>query len=211
MFSPISDDELGGLIQSGRTTRFRAGSQVLSPGMPAECFYVILTGKVKLYQLSPKGDEQILHLYGPGATFGEAAMWSGGEYPAHAEALTETTLLAIARSALSNAITRRPELALEMMAGMASKLREFNALIEQLSLREVPARLARALLTMAEETGSDTVQLSQSKRELAAQLGTVAETLSRAFARLRKAGLIEVDGARITLLDRDGLTDLAES
>ena len=211
LFSSISEKDLHHLARACRTARFRAGAQILAAGSPAECFFVILKGKIKIYQLSAKGDEQILHLYGPGCSFGEAAMWAGTGYPAHAEALADTTLLLVTRGVLRQAIVHRPELALEMLAGMSIKLREFTQLIEQLSLREVPARLASALLTMADEGGSPTVRLAQSKRELAAQLGTVPETLSRALAKLKKAGLIEVAGATITILDGEGLADQAES
>ena len=211
LFSTLAEADLRSLLGDCRTRRVAAGEQIFSPEDEAECFYVILQGKVKLYQLSPRGDEQILHLYGPGHTFGEAAMWAGINYPAHAEAVGATTLLGINRTELAAAVARDPELALQMIAAMSAKLREFNQLIEQLSLKEVPARLAAVLLRMSQEAGSDTIHLPQAKRELAAQIGTVAETLSRAFGKLRKAGLIEVNGAEITILDPDGLEELAES
>ena len=105
----------------------------------------------------------------------------------------------------------RADLAMDMMAGMSAKLREFNQLIEQLALKEVPARLANILLDLPARPGTDTVVLKQTKRELAAQIGTVAETLSRALKKLRDMGLIEVDGSQITILDAEGLAELAES
>ena len=97
------------------------------------------------------------------------------------------------------------------MAGLSAKLHEFNRLIEELSLKEVPARLAGALLRMAAESGGSTIRLKQTKRELAAQIGTVAETLSRALAKLKDAGLIDVRGRQIAILDTDGLASLAEN
>jgi len=172
---------------------------------------VILDGRVKVYKLSARGDEQILHLYGPGETFGEAAMWSGGHFPAHAEAVDHCRLLIVSRETLRRAITRQPDLAMGMMAGLSAKLREFNALIEDLSLREVPARLARVLLAEADAAGGATFRLPQTKRHLAAQIGTVAETLSRALGKLRKQGLIDVSGSTITILDADALAELAEN
>ena len=98
-----------------------------------------------------------------------------------------------------------------MLAGMSAKLREFNQLIEQLSLKEVPARLADILLRLPAKPGTDTVVLKQTKRELAAQIGTVPETLSRAFRKLTDQGLIEVKASKITILDSKRLADLAES
>ncbi|MCD4824404.1 MAG: Crp/Fnr family transcriptional regulator [Phycisphaerae bacterium] len=169
LFSAMDDSGLERLLGACPTRIFPAGSRVLSPLEWAENFYIILAGKVKIYQLSPKGDEQILHLYGPGHTFGEAAMWAGIRYPAYAEVLTETILLSITRKTLKNLIEGNAELAMAMLAGMSSKLREFNLLIEKLALKEVPARLAGVLLELSEQTGGNTIRLKQTKRELAAQ------------------------------------------
>jgi CRP/FNR family transcriptional regulator len=210
LLSHLSDDEIRALLDVCLTEHLPAGSQVFSPHQPAESFYVILQGRAKVYKLSPKGDEQILHLYGPGNTFGEAAMWAGIHYPAHAEILADATLLVVRRSILKQLITRNPEIAMAMMAGMSAKLREFNQLIEQLSLREVPARLANVLLELPAEPGTDTVVLKQTKRELAGQIGTIPETLSRALKKLSDSGLIQVNGPEITILDPDGLAELAD-
>ena len=211
LFSALDGAALGELLTACLTRRLEARSQVLCPLQRAERFYVILAGKVKVYKLSAKGDEQILHLYGPGQTFGEAAMWAGGYYPAHAETLAETTLLLVSRNALKGLIDRNPDLAMGMLAGMSAKLREFNQLIEQLSLKEVPARLANVLLELPAKPGTNTVVLKQTKRELAAQIGTIAETLSRALRKLKTSGLIEVNGSEITILDPSALADLADN
>jgi len=210
LLSHLGDDEVRALLDVCLTEHLPAGSQVFSPLEQADSFHVILQGRAKVYKLSPRGDEQILHLYGPGNTFGEAAMWAGIHYPAHAEVLTDTTLLVVKRSVLKQLITRNPEMAMAMLAGMSAKLREFNQLIEQLSLREVPARLANILLELPARGGTDTVVLKQSKRQLAAQIGTIAETLSRALKKLSDSGLIEVNGPEITILDPDGLAELAD-
>ena len=210
LLSRLGDDEIRALLDASLTEHLPAGSQVFSPLDQADSFYVILKGRAKVYKISPKGDEQILHIYGPGKTFGEAAMWAGINYPAHAEVLEETTLLVVRRLVLKQLITGNPETAMAMMAGMSTKLREFNQLIEQLSLREVPARLANVLLELPARAGTDTVVLKQSKRQLAAQIGTIAETLSRALKKLSASGFIEVNGPEITILDPDGLAELAD-
>ena len=210
LFSALDDAVLVELLAACLTRRLGPRSQVLSPLRQADSFFVILTGKVKVYKLSPRGDEQILHIYGPGQTFGEAAMWAGGCYPAFAETLAETTLLIVTRKVLKGMLARNSDLAIGMMAGMSAKLREFNQLIEQLSLKEVPARLANILLQLPARPGTNTVVLKQTKRELAAQIGTIAETLSRALKKLKAAGLIDVNGAEITLLDPDALAELAD-
>ena len=210
LLSHLDDEEVRALLDACVTQHLSAGSQVFSPNQPADSFYVILQGRAKVYKISPKGDEQILHLYGPGNTFGEAAMWARIRYPAHAEVLENSTLLVVNRSVLKRLITDNPEIAMAMLAGMSAKLREFNRLIEQLSLKEVPARLANALLELPAKPGTDIVVLKQTKRELAGQIGTIAETLSRALKKLSNAGLIEVNGPEITILDPEGLAELAD-
>lgn len=210
MFTELDDAAMGRVLQAGRVTTLPAERFVFRADRPADRFYAVAAGRVKIFKLSMRGDEQILHLYGPGETFGEAAMWAGRTYPAHAVVVEDATLLSITREALLRLLTDGPDLAMGMLAGMSRKLREFAALIEQLSLKEVPARLATVLLDLAARQGSDAVRLPQTKRQLAAQIGTAAETLSRALGRLREAGAIDVQGGDIRLLDRDALRRIAE-
>jgi len=210
LFSALDDAAVEAVLRSCHTIRRPAGTVIFSPAEPAERFFVVLAGRVKLYKLSGRGDEQVLHMYGPGNAFAEAAVLARGAYPAFAEAAEDVTLLAVGRTELRRAIEANPELAMAMLAGLSAKLREFNQLIEELSLKEVPARLASVLLRLAGPDGR-TVQLRQTKRELAGQIGTVAPTLSRALKKLGDGGLIDVRGARITILDVAGLMKLAEN
>ena len=211
LFSALDDAAVEKLLLRCHRIRRAAGTVLFGPTEAAERFFVVLAGRVKLYKLSAKGDEQILHLYGSGNCFGEAAVLVGRRYPAFAEVTEDATLLSVGRKELREAIEANPELAMGMLAGMSIKLREFNRLIEDLSLKEVPARLAGALLRMARDAGSRTFRLQQTKRELAGQIGTAAETLSRALGKLKAAGLVEVRGSQITILDPDGLADAAGS
>lgn len=210
-FSALEDRPLRELLSRCTQVRVREGARIFRSSEPARSLYLILTGRVKLYQISPKGDEQILHMYGPGNTFGEAAVWAGIRYPAHAETLVESTLLEIPRAVLSEYIRNDPDLAFGMLSGMSRKLMEFNTLIEQLSLKDVPSRLAGVLLRLSEESGSDSFRLEQTKKELASQIGTISETLSRTLRKMKKEELILVDGDRISILNRSGLEELAES
>ena len=210
LFSALSDHDLAGLLAACLTRLCGQGQMIFTSSETADKFYVVLAGRVKVYKLSPRGDEQILHLYGPGETFGEAAMWSQVHYPAHAQAIEESTLLIVPRRTLRQAIAGNTDLAIGMFVGLSGKLREFNQLIEQLSLKDVPSRIAMAFLTQAHKAGSRTFRLSQTKRELAGQIGTVPETLSRGLAKLRAERLIEVKGAEVTILDEDGLRAVAE-
>ncbi len=209
VFSQLDDRTLRAFVEQCNTIRVKAGAQVLRPSQPADRFFAVHSGQVKIYKLSPRGDEQILHLYGPGETFGEAAMWAKIDFPAHAEAVEDTRLLVVPRETLRRALSANAELAMGMLAGLSAKLREFNLLIERLSLMEVPARLAGTLLQLAQKTGSPSFRLPQSKRELAAQIGTVPETLSRTLAKMKKQGVILVKGSQIRVLDMDALRQLA--
>ncbi len=208
VFSDVDAATLGTLVDNCLTLSYDKGRQIISPGAAADRFFVVLRGQVKIYKSSPRGNEQTLHVYGPGQTFGEAAMWSGGRFPAQAQAIERTVLMVVTRDTLKRNIVRTPELALGMMAGMSAKLREFNLLIEQLSLKEVPQRLAAMLLEQAEAAGSPRITLSQSKREIASRIGAVPETLSRALAKLKARRLIQVKGSQVVILDVQGLRDL---
>jgi len=115
------------------------------------------------------------------------------------------------RAAFVDLVASNPSLALNMLAVMSKKLRQFTLQIENLSLKEMPARLASYLIFLAEEQAADdVVTLNISKGQLASILGTIPETLSRIFAKLSGQQLIRVEGKKITLLDRIGLEDLAE-
>jgi len=210
MFSALSDQAVGDLLESCEIRDYRAGARVFGPSQKADRFFLVLAGQVKIFKLSAKGDEQILHLYGPGETFGEAAMWGRGNYPAWADVTSDATLLAVTLQVLRRSIRDNAELAMGMLAGLSAKLREFNQLIEQLSLKEVPARLAGLLLVESRRAGSWKFRLRQTKRQLAAQLGTIPETLSRALGKMKAAGLIDVSGSKITLLKIDALEELAD-
>jgi len=211
MFSALSDAAVKSLASRCRVRTFARGQMIFSPSQAAGAFFVVLSGRVKVFMLSPRGEEQILHLYGPGATFGEAAMLAGIDYPAHAEPVSDARLMVVTREVLREAMAANPDLAMGMLAGLSGKLREFNRLIEDLSLKEVPARLAGALLKMRRSSGADCFRLPATKRELAAQIGTVAETLSRALGKLKSEGLVRVKGSEVTLLDVPGLKALAKN
>ncbi len=209
MFASLGGPTIDWLVGRCRTRTCKAGDLIFAEEGDAEQFFVVLAGRVVVYKLSPAGDRQILHMYGPGQTFAEAAVLAGGVYPAHAEAAEEVRLLAVPGRVVREAVEREPRLALGMLAGMAAKLHEFATLIEALSLKEVPARVAGALLEEADRAGGDRFRLPGTKGELAAQLGTAAETLSRALTKLGHAGVISVKGREISIRDRTRLEQLA--
>ena len=211
LFSGLPDDQLNAIRKIAVEKQFSKGQTIFSEGDETKGFFVVVAGRVKIYKVSSEGKEQILHIFETGQSFGEVTVFTGQQMPANAQTLAKTRLLFFPRSAFVDLITANPSLALNLLAIMSKKLRQFAAQIENLSLKEIPARLASYLIYLVEEQGTeDTVTLNISKGQLASLLGTIPETLSRIFAKLSGQNLIRVEGPRIALLDRRGIEDLAE-
>jgi CRP-like cAMP-binding protein len=186
------------------------GQAIFAEGDEANGFYIVAEGKVKVYKVSAEGKEQILHIFGPGNPFGEVPMFTGEQFPASAQCLTASRLLFVPRTDFVEMIAANPSLALNMLAVLSLRLRQFTVQIENLSLKEVPGRLASYLMLLSvEKDPAGWVDLPISKGQLASLLGTIPETLSRILARMTDQGLIGVEGRRIQLLDLVALEALA--
>jgi CRP-like cAMP-binding protein len=211
LFNGLPADQLNAIRHIALEKQFSKGQTIFSEGDETKGFFVVVTGRVKVYKVSSEGKEQILHIFEAGQSFGEVTVFTGRQLPANAEALAKSRLLFFPRSAFVNLVSNNPFLALNMLAIMSKKLRQFAAQIENLSLKEIPARLASYLIYLAnEQQTAAAVNLNVSKGQLASLLGTIPETLSRIFAKLSAQQLIRVEGSRIWLLNRQGLEDLAE-
>lgn len=207
----LSEDNFDKLRQIMVDKVYPKGGIIFNEGDDADGFYVVADGRVKIHKVSLDGKEHILHIYGPGNPFGEVPMFSGQRFPANAMALVKSRVLYFPRSAFVRLITENPSLSLNMLAVLSRKLREFTIQIENLSLKEVPGRLASYLIYLNREQGRpEKMKLNVSKGQLASLLGTIPETLSRIFARMSAQNLIEVNGAEIKIIDDGGLHDLAE-
>lgn len=191
--------------------RYQAGEAIFAEGDPGSGFHVVVDGRVKIFKLSPEGKEQILHIWGRGEPFGEVAALEGRPYPAHAVALEVTSTASISRAGLNELMQRSPDFAIELLATLARRLREFAQQVESLSLREVPGRLAAYLLLLDERSGgTGRMELDLAKGQLANLLGTTPETLSRILSRLVREGFLAPAGRHgYELRDLDGLGDLA--
>lgn len=201
-------EALAGIVTEQKCDR---GRIIFSEGDEGTGFYIIVRGRIKVFKISAEGREQILHIVGPGEPFGEVPVFAGREFPAHAEALQPARLLFFPRRAFVRLIRDNPDLALNMLAVLAERLRRFAAMVEDLSLKEVPGRLAAYLLFLSErQEGAVELELDIRKGQLASLLGTIPETLSRILNRMGKEGVIEMRGARIRLLDLERLQDLAD-
>ena len=211
IFDGLPEDQIVAIKKIAVEKKINKSETIFTEGDEGRGFYVILSGRVKVYKVSSEGKEQILHIFGPGQPFGEVSVFAGQRFPANAQALDLSRILFFSRAAIVDLIAANPSLALNMLAVMSKKLRQFAAQIENLSLKEIPARLASYLIYLAKEQArDDVITLSISKGQLASVLGTIPETLSRIFSKLTGQELIRVDGKKIFLLDRGALEDLAE-
>lgn len=211
LFKGLGEEELGELAMILVDQEMKRNQPIFSEGEKATGLYIVASGSVKIYKLSFDGKEQILHILGAGEPFAEVAVFAGTTYPASAITMEKSRIFFIPRQAFLELIAGYPSVAMAMLATLSLRLRQFAGMIEALSLKEVPGRLATHLLLLSDQNkGAAQVELAIAKTQLAAYLGTIPETLSRIFARLNKAGYIASEGAVITLLDREGLQDLAE-
>ncbi len=210
LFAGTTPEDLGSLERISRVRLCERGELLFSDGENALGFYIVGSGKVKIYKLSPDGKERILHIVHPGGTFAEAAIFGNGKYPAYAEPLEKSQLIFFPKREFLQLLHENSQLAINMIAGLSRFLRQFAMQIEELTFKDVPARLARYILELAGEEAIR-VDLPIAKSQLASNLGTVSETLSRTFRKLSDDALIEVNGRSIAILDRDRLEDLALS
>ncbi len=181
-----------------------AGETLFRQDAEACGFFVLVSGALHVYRTGMDGRQQILHVFKEtGDVCGEVPVFEGSTYPAAADAITDVRLLYLPRAGFLTLTRRHPEILLGMLAELSKRLRRFVGLIDDLSLKDVYARLAKHLLDAS--GGQDRFRLTSSKAMLASQLGTIAETVSRVLRRLQQEGLIEVEGRNIRILDRDGL------
>ncbi len=212
LFGGLPRDQLEEIRKIIVPRTFEKDAAIFFEGDEGNGFYIIAQGRVKVFKLSFDGKEHILHILGPGEPFGEVPVFSGRPFPANALALVKSTLLFLPRKGFIELITANPSLSLNMFAVLSMRLREFTVQIENLSLKEAPERVASYLLYQSREQGHmEYVELRISKKQLAAMLGTTPETLSRVFAKMSAQGLIQVEGRRIDILDREGLEPESQS
>ena len=211
LFTGLSLLQLDTVARIVSDRKFKKGELVFSEGDDGIGFYIVISGKVKVFKVSPDGKEQIMHIFGPGQPFAEVPVFEGTRYPANAEAMAPCRLFFFPKKAFVSLIQENPSLAMNMLASLSQRLKQFSHLIESLSLKEVPGRLASYILYLSDKEGSiDEIDLDIAKSQLASLLGTIPETLSRIFSRMANRELVRINGPKIAILDRTGLEDLAE-
>jgi CRP/FNR family transcriptional regulator len=211
LFQGLDPENFREIIAIGERRTVQKGEMIFTEGDLCNGFYVVETGKIKVFKISFNGKEQILHIYGHGKPFGEVPVFTGRRFPASSVAVTNATLIFFPRKRFVDLISTHPGLALNMLAVLSMRLKEFTVMVENLALKEVPARLASYLMvSFREQDNLGPVNLPVSKTQLAGILGTTPETISRVLARLTNEGLIKVENRLITIVDPDGLAEIAE-
>jgi CRP-like cAMP-binding protein len=214
LFSGLEEEDLKRIRTIALPKQVVKKGILFSEGEEAKGFYVILSGKVKLFKISPEGKEQTLHIVSAPDAFAEAALFLEGKYPAFAEALSDSQLLFFPRREFIQLIERNPQLSINMIVSLSLFLKRFASLIEELSLKEVSARIAKYVIdlsTRGAKEGKDLkeVELDLSKTQLALKLGTISETLSRTLGKMKAKRIIDVQKNRILILNRGALEELA--
>jgi len=210
LFASLTDKEMEALAGRVSNRRFERGALLFSEGEPCTGLFLVASGKIRIFKLSAAGREQVLAVEGPGSSFAELPVFDGGNYPASASALEDAEVLFISRKDFQNFCREHPDVALKVIAVVGSRLRRLVGIIEELSFTTVRQRLIALILRLAQASGTPSkegvrVELTKTHQDLAAELGTVRELVSRNLSRLQAEGFLDVDGRRIVVKDVEGL------
>jgi CRP/FNR family transcriptional regulator len=216
LFAGLSQPELQMLATRTVRKLFSAGESLFSEGEPCSGLHIITRGKVRIFKTSVGGREQVLALNGPGESVAELPVFDGGPYPASAIAIEDAEIAFISRRDFHAFCIEHPEVALKVLSVVGARLRRLVGIIEELSFTTIRQRLISVLVKLAQSEGKKTergieFQLPATHQELANQLGTVRELVSRNLMRLQAEGLLDVDARHIVLKDLKSLNSLLES
>ena len=204
IFSGLTEVELNFLAQHAVPRRYTAGEMVFSEGEPCSGLYVVESGHIRIFKSSAGGREQVLSVDGPGSSVAELPVFDGGNYPASVAAVEDATLLFVSKQDFQALCLTHPQVALKVLRVVGARLRRLVGIIEELSFTTVRHRLASFLLRLAQKEGKQArggveVILPASNQELAAQIGTVRELVSRNLSRFQSEGLIQIEGRNVII------------
>ncbi|HEX9253131.1 MAG TPA: Crp/Fnr family transcriptional regulator [Ignavibacteriaceae bacterium] len=214
LFSELSIEHLRKISSFSKIKSFNKHDRIFNEDDYYMGFYILLKGTVKVYKISSKGKESVVHIVKPLTAFADIPLFEGGNYPVSAEAIEESLTLFIPKEKFLELIYKEPEISLKMLAGFAKRLKSLINQLEDLSSKEVPNRLAKYILKEIKITGTEKlpepfVKLSIPKSTIASYIGTITETLSRSFKKLQDEGIIRVNGKKIFINDMKRLKELA--
>ena len=210
LFSALDAEAAAALRASMTEKRVPRSGVIFSEGEPGDRMYVILDGKVKLGQTSPDGRESLLAVLGPGEVFGELSLFDPGPRTATATAVTDTVVVGLGHADLRPWLTGRPEVAEALLQALAQRLRRTNEALADLVFSDVPGRVAKQLLELADKFGQPgpngvLVHHDLTQEELAQLVGASRETVNKALADFTQRGWIEVDQRQVLLMDMERL------
>mgnify|MGYP000734194281 CR=1 FL=1 len=211
IFHGLSAEDLASIAAAVVVKPLEKGEYLFRESQPSQGFYIVQAGAVNVHRVNAAGKEQVIRIFRAGETFAEATLATDAGYPADAKAVEPSQVLLVQKSAFLALLKRQPELALRMLAAMSLHLRALVAQMEDLMMKDVETRLANWLVKRCPQPQSPcpvTIELNMTKRTLAAELGTVSETLSRTLARFKAQNLIAVKGRTVTVLDPPRLLNL---
>lgn len=212
LWRTATDEAVAALAREARVQEVARGTTLAVEGDPAEEFGVVVTGRARVFYLGADGRQITFETLEVGDPIAVVAALAGGRYPAHAEAATPATVACVRGEALFELLEREPQVARTLVGDLANRVVNFTAVVQTLAL-DVPSRLARYLFQRSLQSGRPTasglqIDLGMKKGELAMALGTVPETLSRAFAKLKEDGIVDMHGSKVTVLDVRALASL---
>jgi CRP/FNR family transcriptional regulator len=210
LFAGMPEDQIRILSESAREKNIRPGQMIFADAQESRALHIVVWGRVKIFKSTPEGREQTIFVFGPGEPFCLTALTDQCS-PAGATALEDTRILFFPAEVLEDLARKEPSLLFNMLLVLSRRLKESMELIESLSLKEIPQRLASFLAhSLAQEGRYDRVDLRFSQRELAKIIGATPETLSRVLKRMSEEGILSLKGRRtIRVLSREGLQRLA--
>jgi CRP/FNR family transcriptional regulator len=210
LFRGLAIETLTEVAQRAVELRFQRDEMLFLSGEPAQGLFVVVKGKIRVFQQNEDGREQVMYVDTDGSVLGDVPVFDDGPYPASAMAESDAHVLFIEKNDVRELCAKYPSLALAALRMMATKVRKHSTLVETLSLHEVGQRLALFLLAEAQsatfpENAPATFRLQLSNHEIASRIGSVRDVVSRALSRLKRHRLISMDERDVTILDFPGL------
>jgi CRP/FNR family transcriptional regulator len=205
LFAELHDEALMELARRCVSRSFGAGHVLFAAGEECRGLYIVESGRVRIYRADQSGREQVLHVEGPGRPVAELPLFDGGPYPASAVTIEESRLVFLPRDDFEYLYRHHPDIAQAIIRALGRRLRHLVQLAETLAFRDVAARLAMLLVGYAERGGTQTtegieIELDRTQEEIAHEIGTARESVSRALKQLRRKGLIKPAGRNRLLL-----------
>ena len=215
LFSELNVEELRKITALSSLHNYKKNDYVFHEGEEFLGIYIVLKGLIKIFKISPQGKEYILHLLTKPHIFGDVPMFTGGYCPASVQVMEDATLLFIPKIEFMQLLQKNPDLSFKVMSGFAKRLKSITVKAEDLSLKEVINRLSDYIVKGINSNGKTNLpepffKIPLSNPTLAAYLGTIPETISRAIKKLKDSEIIRVHGKTIFVTDFDKLKKLAE-